>query len=74
MKRHNDQWSRREFLNTAALAGTGAVLGLRSDALAAEPPPETTKIRLIRSAPHLSGPTVHLKNCCGARASLTCRN
>ena len=39
----------REFLSTAALAGTGALLGLQSDSLAAEPPPETTKLRLVRS-------------------------
>jgi NitT/TauT family transport system substrate-binding protein len=45
-KRHNNQWSRRDFLTTAALAGTGAVFGLRSDSLAAAPPPETTKLRL----------------------------
>ena len=44
----NDLWSRREFLGTAALAGTGALLGLRSDSLAAEPQPETPKIRLIQ--------------------------
>ena len=47
--RRFNQWSRREFLSTAALAGTGALLGLHSNALAAEPPPETTKIRIIRS-------------------------
>ena len=29
------------FSSTAALAGTGALLGLRSEAFAAEPPPET---------------------------------
>ena len=40
-------WSRREFLSAAALAGSGSLLGLRSESLAAEPPPETTKIRLI---------------------------
>ena len=56
----NGSWSRREFLSTAAVAGTGALLGLRSDSLAAEPPPETTKLRLIRSAmcqapQHVSG-------------------
>ena len=43
---HNDQWSRREFLSTAALAGTGALLGLEANSLAAEPPSETTRIKL----------------------------
>jgi NitT/TauT family transport system substrate-binding protein len=46
--RSADRWSRREFLTTVAAAGTGVVLGLRSEAIAAEPPPETTKLRLIR--------------------------
>ena len=46
--KQDDSWSRRQFLSTAALAGTGAILGLRSEALAAEPPPETKKIRLIQ--------------------------
>ena len=39
-------WSRREFLRMAVLAGMGAPLGLQSNSLAAEPPPETTRIRL----------------------------
>ncbi|HXV84246.1 MAG TPA: twin-arginine translocation signal domain-containing protein, partial [Candidatus Binatia bacterium] len=43
---NRDGWSRREFLSAAALAGTGALLGLTSDALAAEPPLETTKLKL----------------------------
>ncbi len=30
-KRPNDQWNRREFLTTAALAGTGALLELDPD-------------------------------------------
>ena len=47
--RRNDEWSRREFLSAAALAGSAALLGFQSDAVAAEPPPETTKVRLIRS-------------------------
>jgi NitT/TauT family transport system substrate-binding protein len=54
--RSADRWSRREFLTTVAAAGTGAVLGLRSEAIAAEPPPETTKLRLIRSAPVCTAP------------------
>jgi NitT/TauT family transport system substrate-binding protein len=46
-KRHNEHWSRREFLSAAALAGTGALLGLPSNSLAAEAPPETTRIKLV---------------------------
>ena len=45
----NDQrsqgWSRREFLAKAALAGTTGFLGLEPSSFAAEPPPETTRIR-----------------------------
>ena len=43
---NNDHWSRREFLSAAALAGAGALLGFPSEPDTAEPPPETTKIRL----------------------------
>jgi NitT/TauT family transport system substrate-binding protein len=46
--RSADRWSRREFLSTAALVGTGALLGLQSNSLAAEPPPETKKLTLWR--------------------------
>src|SRR6266566_3352654 len=42
----NRSWSRRQFLSTAALAGTGTLLGLGGTGVAAEPPPETTKLRL----------------------------
>jgi NitT/TauT family transport system substrate-binding protein len=43
---NRNDWSRREFLSTAALVGTGALLGLRSEPSAAEPPSETTKLTL----------------------------
>ncbi len=43
---NREGWSRREFLTTVAAAGTGTLLGLRSDAFSAEPPPETTRIKL----------------------------
>jgi len=46
--RGNEEWSRREFLSTAALAGTAVALGLRSESVAAEPPPETARIRLYK--------------------------
>ena len=44
--RRFDHWSRRDFLTKLGLAGSAALLGLKSDALAAEAPPETTRIRL----------------------------
>jgi NitT/TauT family transport system substrate-binding protein len=47
--RRVDGWSRREFLATAALAGTSALLGLCSESRAAEPALETTKLRLVRT-------------------------
>jgi len=39
-------WGRREFISTLGVAATGALLGLRSESAAADPPPETTTIRL----------------------------
>jgi NitT/TauT family transport system substrate-binding protein len=46
----NNRWSRRAFLSATALAGAGALLGLRSESLAAEPAPETKRIRLSQIA------------------------
>jgi NitT/TauT family transport system substrate-binding protein len=48
MKRRVEGWSRREFLGMT-LAGTAGFLGLRPEARAAEPPPETTRIRLVQA-------------------------
>ena len=45
-KQRNGHWSRRELLSTAAFSGAGALLGWQSDGIAAEPPPETTRLRL----------------------------
>jgi len=41
-------WSRREFVGGLTLAGTAGLLGLRPGPAAAEPPPETTTVRLAR--------------------------
>jgi len=41
-------WSRREFLGGLTVAGTAAVLGLCPSPADAEPPPETTTLRLAR--------------------------
>jgi NitT/TauT family transport system substrate-binding protein len=46
---NREGWSRREFLTNLGLAGTGALLGLRSNSLAAEPPPETVRLRVVRA-------------------------
>src|SRR5262249_6099176 len=46
---HAASWSRRKFLGGLTLAGTAALLGLQSRPSAAEPPPETTTIRWLRS-------------------------
>ena len=47
--RRCDHWSRREFLTNVGLAGGAALFGLQADVFAAEPPPETTKLRLDQS-------------------------
>ena len=47
--RQADGWSRREFLGLT-LAGTAGLLGLKPEPLAAEPPPETTTLRLVQVA------------------------
>lgn len=44
-----ENWSRREFVGRSMLAGTAGLLGLGPEPVAAEPPPETTRIRLVRS-------------------------
>ena len=41
-----DQWDRREFLRGVTLAGTAGAVGLRPGRVLAEPPPETTRLRL----------------------------
>jgi NitT/TauT family transport system substrate-binding protein len=48
MKRRAEGWSRREFLGIT-LAGTAGLLGLKLEPVAAEPPPETTTIRLVQT-------------------------
>src|SRR5438876_7175779 len=48
-KRHAEGWSRREFLGGLILAGAAGVLGLKPEPIAAEPPPETTTLRLVQT-------------------------
>jgi NitT/TauT family transport system substrate-binding protein len=46
----SEGWSRREFLTKLTLAGTARFLGFQPSSFAAEPPPETTRIRLSQVA------------------------
>jgi NitT/TauT family transport system substrate-binding protein len=46
--RNHARWSRREFLGSTAFVGTSALLGLWTGSAAAEPPPETTRLRIPR--------------------------
>jgi NitT/TauT family transport system substrate-binding protein len=43
----SQRWNRRDFLRGLTLAGTAGLLGLNPRLVAAEPPPETTRIRLV---------------------------
>jgi NitT/TauT family transport system substrate-binding protein len=52
-----ETWSRREVLRGLALTGTAGLVGLRAGAADADPPPETTTLRLFEGpiiciAPH----------------------
>jgi NitT/TauT family transport system substrate-binding protein len=47
--RKDHDWTRREFLEKASLAGAATLIGLRSESIAAEPQPETTELRLGQS-------------------------
>ena len=42
----SEGWSRREFLAKATLAGAAGILGLEPSSFAAEPPPETTRLKI----------------------------
>ena len=48
-RRHTEGWSRREFLGGLVLAGVAGLLGLKPERVDAEPPPETTTLRLTQS-------------------------
>jgi NitT/TauT family transport system substrate-binding protein len=45
---HARLYNRRWFLGRATLVGTAGLLGVSPRSVAAEPPPETTRIRLIQ--------------------------
>src|SRR5262245_52709929 len=43
-----DDWRRRDFLTRSMLAGAAGLLALTSEPVAAEPPPETTRLRMVQ--------------------------
>ena len=45
---HIQHWSRRQFLGRLTMAGAAGLLSLPPKPSAAEPPPETTRIRLVQ--------------------------
>jgi NitT/TauT family transport system substrate-binding protein len=53
---HARPFSRRRFLRGVTLAGTVGLLGVHSRPVAAEPPPETTKIKLFEAPPTCIAP------------------
>jgi hypothetical protein len=44
-------WSRRDFVRGLTLAGTAELVGLRPGPAHADPPPETTKLRIPEIVP-----------------------
>jgi NitT/TauT family transport system substrate-binding protein len=48
MRGQRETWSRREFVGGLTLAGTAAFIGVQAKPSAAEPPPETTRLRLLK--------------------------
>src|SRR5688572_9215971 len=60
--RRVDDWSRRKFLSAAALSSTGALLGWPSETSTAEPPPETTRIRLVQAGGMCQAPKYVAEN------------
>src|SRR5713101_6008749 len=48
-RRQAEGWSRREFLGGLVLAGAAGFLGLKPERVDAEPPPETTTLKLVQA-------------------------
>jgi len=49
MNERFEEWSRRQFVGGVTGAVTAGLLGLHAEQVAAEPPPETTRLRLART-------------------------
>src|SRR5262245_48352781 len=53
-----DDWRRRDFLTRSALAGAAGLLGVRPEPIAAEPPPETTRLRIATGRSLCTAPQI----------------
>ncbi len=51
MSDRRESWSRREFVAGLTLTGAASLVGTRAEHAAAEPPPETTRLRLAHAPP-----------------------
>ena len=58
MSDRHQGWSRRGFVGGLTLAGTAGVLGVRPERVAAEPPPETTTLKVAHSAAVCEAPSI----------------
>ena len=56
MRDRHERWSRRQFVGGLTLAGTASLLALRPEDVAAEPPPETTRVRFFKAGVIKSNP------------------
>ena len=67
---YNGRCSRRRFLGGLTLTGAAGLLGLPPRPVAAEPPPEIRKIRLVKIPPSAWRQSIWRKSCFGWKASL----
>jgi hypothetical protein len=66
---HARPFSRRRFLGGLTLAGTAGLLGLPARPVAAEPPPETTRLRLAQPIAGVRRRSTWPRNYSGPRGS-----
>ena len=66
---HAEGWTRRAFLGGVTLVGTAGLLGVHPRPVAAEPPPETTRIRLTYAPASVWLHSMWPKSSCKPRGS-----
>ena len=69
---HARRFSRRRFLGGVTLAGMAGLLGVHPRPVAAEPPPETTRLRVGRLPGICGAPSSWPKSSCRAKGSPRC--